>query len=280
MRTRTPTVAGAFYPREVDKLTDTIRSCFLDTRGPGMLPPRQEVKGNFPGIVCPHAGYMFSGPVAANSFYEISHQKPDLVIIVGPNHWGIGCNVSSMTECEWETPLGKVQVDDKYAKKLKEKTQIVELDFVSHAKEHSLEVQLPMLQSIFNHQFTILPIIMIDQSKNTAIQLGKAVANIAAENPRCLIIGSSDFTHYEPNSFAYEQDKSLIDPMLELNIDEFYSVLTKKQVTACGYGAMAATMQACKDIGCSSGTLLKYATSGDVTGEKDSVVGYASITFS
>lgn len=136
-----------------------------------------------------------------------------------------------------------------------------------------------MLQEIFSHKFKILPIILIDQSRNTAIEIGKFIAMIA-KTRKTIIIGSSDFTHYEPNDFAHEQDKSIIDPIVNLDIDKFYSTLQEKQISACGYGAIASTMIACKELGATKGTLVKYATSGDITGDKSSVVGYASIVFS
>ena len=124
----------------------------------------------------------------------------------------------------------------------------------------------------------ILPIGLISQDKNTAIKIGHAVAKIA-KSKNAMIIGSSDFTHYEPNDFAYAQDKALIETILNMDIDAFYKVLEEKQVTACGYGAIASTIIACKELGATKSTLLKYATSGDLSGEKTSVVGYGSIVF-
>jgi AmmeMemoRadiSam system protein B len=136
-----------------------------------------------------------------------------------------------------------------------------------------------MLQEIYSHKFKILPIILIDQGYYAARNIGEALAKIA-KTKKTIIIGSSDFTHYEENSFAYKQDKLLIKPILDLDVEKFYSVLQENQISACGYGAIASTMIACKELGASKGTLLKYATSGDVAGDKSSVVGYASITFS
>jgi AmmeMemoRadiSam system protein B len=136
-----------------------------------------------------------------------------------------------------------------------------------------------MLQEIYSHKFKILPIILIDQGYIAAKEIGKALAKIA-KTKKTIIIGSSDFTHYEENSYAYKQDELLIEPILDLDVERFYSVLQENQISACGYGAIASTMVACKELGASKGTLLKYATSGDVAGDKSSVVGYASISFS
>ncbi len=277
MQVRTPAVAGMFYPNETQEVKKLVHDCFLHPFGPGKIPPNNEKKKIY-GVICPHAGYVYSGPIACHSFYSISSDPIDLFIIVGPNHWGIGCNVASMKDCSWETPLGKVEVDSESVTELSNLSEIVELDFFSHTKEHSLEVQIPILQQVFSKGFKILPIALIDQSKNIAIELGKCIAKIA-KNKNSMIIGSSDFTHYEQNDFAHKQDKALIEPILNLDLDRFYEVLEEKKVTACGYGAMATTMVACKELGATKGELLKYATSGDVSGDKSSVVGYGSLIF-
>lgn len=276
MQIRTPAVAGMFYPSEKNELKESIHQCFLHSFGPGKLPPTEEKKKIY-GVICPHAGYLYSGPIACHSFYSISSESPELFIIIGPNHWGVGCNVAAMKDCSWETPLGQVEVDSDAASELSKISNIVDLDFFSHTKEHSLEVQVPMLQEVYS-KFKILPIILIDQEKNAAEEIGKAIATISKQK-NSMIIGSSDFTHYEPNEFAHDQDKALIEPILDLDVDQFYKVLYEKNVTACGYGAIASTMIACKKLGATKGELLKYATSGDVTGDTSSVVGYGSIIF-
>ena len=276
MQIRTPAAAGMFYPGDSNQLKKTIQECLVHDFGPGKTIKQQN---DIVGIICPHAGYMYSGPVACHSFQSIVSKQPELFIIVGPNHWGLGCNVASMKDCQWQTPIGLVDVDSEASDELKNISDVVEIDFFSHTKEHSLEVQIPMLQEFFQHKFKILPIALIDQEKETAIKIGHAIAEIAKKK-NTMIIGSSDFTHYEPNEFAHEQDKALIDTILKMDIDEFYKVLREKQITACGYGAIAATMIASKDLGATKGTLLKYATSGDISGEKTSVVGYGSIVFS
>ena len=277
MQIRTPAVAGMFYPKEKNELKTMIHDCFLHPFGSGKIPPNDE--HNVLGIICPHAGYMYSGPVATNSFYSISSQKPELVIIIGPNHWGIGCSIAAMKEGMWQTPLGDVEVDMESAIAINKISKHIELDFFSHTKDHSLEVQIPMLQEIYSHKFKILPIILINQEYKAAKEIGSAIAKIA-KMKKTIIIGSSDLTHYEENSYAHKQDKSLIEPILNLDVDKFYSILQENQVSACGYGAIASTMIACKELGATKGSLLRYATSGDVTGEKNSVVGYASIAFS
>ncbi len=134
------------------------------------------------------------------------------------------------------------------------------------------------MQETFSNKFKILPIALVNQNQDVAIEVGKAMAKIA-QKKKTMIIGSSDFTHYEQNDFAHKQDKALIEQILKMDVDGFYDVLHKRQVTACGYGAIAATMIASKELGATKGTLLRYATSGDITGDKSSVVGYGSIIF-
>jgi AmmeMemoRadiSam system protein B len=278
MQVRTPAVAGMFYPKTKQELERIIKNCFLHKHGPGMLPPLYQEKKIF-GIICPHAAYQYSGPIAANSYYEISSQKPDLVILIGPNHWGIGQDIASMKDCTWRTPIGDVDVDTEAAIEINKISKFVELDFFSHTRDHCLEVQIPMLQETFLHKFKILPVILADQSIKIAIELGKSIARIA-KSRKTIVIGSSDFTHYETNDFAYKQDKALIDTIVDLDVNKFYNTLQEKQISACGYGAIASTMIACKELGATNGTLIKYATSGDISGDKSSVVGYASIVFS
>ena len=276
MQIRTPAVAGMFYPGEKNELKETIHDSFVHEFGPGKIPPSNSKKKIY-GVVCPHAGYVYSGPIACNSFYAISSKSTNLFIIVGPNHWGIGCNVASMKDATWQTPLGNVEVDSDSATELAKFSEIIDLDFFSHTKEHSLEVQVPILQEMYS-EFKILPIVLIDQSITAAKEVGAAMAEIAKKK-NAMIIGSSDFTHYEENDFAHKQDKALIEPILKMDVEGFYKVLNEKRVTACGYGAIAATMIACKELGATKGELLKYATSGDITGDKSSVVGYGSIIF-
>ena len=275
MQIRTPAVAGMFYPSEKNKLTKLIEDCFLHSFGPGKNP--KKIGKKIFGIICPHAGYVYSGPIACHSVNSISSESPELFIIIGPNHWGIGRSVATMTDCIWETPLGNVEVDSESAKEISQLSQNIESDFFSHTREHSLEVQIPILQKTFSN-FKILPISLVNQSKEIAKDVGSTIAKIAKKK-NVMIIGSSDFTHYEPNEFAHEQDLALIEPILEMDVDKFYDVLQKRKVTACGYGAIASTIIACKELGATKGELLKYATSGDVTGDTSSVVGYGSIVF-
>ena len=277
MEVRTPAVSGTFYPDDQKELKSLIHNCFTHPIGPGKMPPTGSDQKIY-GVICPHAGFVYSGPVACHSFYSISSSTSKLAIITGPNHYGIGQSIASMIDASWKTPLGLMEVDSESALELRNGLDILELDSFSHSKEHSIEVQVPMLQETFSHEMKILPVSLINQEQKTAIKVGSAIAKIAQKKD-ALLIGSSDFTHYEENEFAHRQDLALIDPILKLDVDEFYKILKERHVTACGFGAIASTMIACKELGATEGKLLKYATSGDVSGDKSSVVGYASIIF-
>lgn len=273
---REPVVAGQFYPERKDDLENMIKSCIEHEYGPGHQPTESNQKVY--GIVCPHAGYVYSGPTACHSYKSIASQNPELVIIIGPNHFGVGEDAATMIDAQWKTPLGMVEVDSESAKEVAKISKIIEIDEYSHSQDHSLEVQVPMLQSILSNKFQILPIILRAQNIETARDVGNAVAEIAKKK-NTIIVASSDFTHYEENSFAHSQDKALIEPILNMDVERFYQVLMEKQVTACGYGAMASAIIACKNLGATKGELLSYATSGDVSGDTSSVVGYGAIKF-
>lgn len=274
---RKPAVSGLFYPSKKEELLQTIKSLFLDSKfGPGALPPTRE-KARIYGIISPHAGYIYSGAVAASAFYEISSSNFDTVVIIGPNHYGIGTEVGTMKEGIWITPIGKTRIDEALAREISDYCDIVKFDPIAHSRDHCIEVQIPFLQYI-NEGATILPIILRNQDKNTSIELGKCLAKLI-KNRNVMLIASSDLTHYEPNDRAYAKDTKLISSISRMNISHFYSVLENSRVTACGYGAIATVMSAAKEIGAVTGKLVRYATSGDITGDISSVVGYSSILF-
>lgn len=275
---RTSVVAGIFYPREPLELKQLIEQSFRDRNfGPGRMPPSGS-KRRIYGIVSPHAGYVYSGAVAANGYYEISSIDFDNVVMIGPNHYGIGTGVAIMHKGVWETPLGQVEINPSLASEISKYSDIADFDDLAHSRDHCLEVQIPFLQYIKRNEFKIVPIVLILQDRETAINIGKSIAQTTA-NSKTLLIASSDFTHYESNSEAYRKDGELIKAILSLDISKFYSVLERFAVSACGYGAIASTMKAAKDLGATKGELLKYATSGNITGDMNAVVGYSSIIF-
>src|SRR5713101_550200 len=181
MKVRKPAVAGTFYPASEAQLKEAIKGSYTHRLGPGSLPSiaRPAMTRGLKACVCPHAGYAYSGPVAAHSYLDVSGlAKPDLVVVVGPNHYGIGSGVATYGEGEWETPLGKVRVDDVASKKIVKLTGIVDIDPEAHRREHSIEVQLPFLQHLYGGSFGFLPISLAFQDKATARDLGKGLAEL------------------------------------------------------------------------------------------------------
>jgi AmmeMemoRadiSam system protein B len=272
-------VAGSFYPSDPTELKALIHSCYLQKLGPGALPPSKATSGGLVACVVPHAGYEYSGPVAAHSYLHVSSLRdPEVLVVVAPNHYGIGSGVSSMDGGAWETPLGQVKVDSANARRLAEVTGIVEFDPVSHRHEHSLEVQLPFLQEIYGNGVPLVPLSLAFQDMGTAQEIGKGLKSIL-EGKRAVLVASSDLTHYERADQAREKDLALVDHIESLDTESFYSTLDRLEITACGFGAIASVMEAVKLLGFTKGELLKYATSGDTTGDNTQVVGYAAIRF-
>jgi AmmeMemoRadiSam system protein B len=278
---RAPAVAGMFYPDNARELRALIDHSFRNQHfGPGRAPPSTG-KRKIYGIVSPHAGYVYSGAVAANGFYEVSSIDFQDVIMVGPNHYGIGSWVAAMKDGTWETPLGEVQVNSQLAEKIAGRSAALDFDDYAHSRDHCLEVQLPFLQYI-KQDFKIVPVVLISQRSDIAFDLGNAISKTIMEKDTLestMLLASSDFTHYEPNREAHRKDGELIKTILALDINKFYAVLERLNVSACGYGAIATMMVAARNLGATRGELLKYATSGDITGEISAVVGYSSIVF-
>ena len=274
-----PAVAGMFYPDNRRELESQIQQSFLDFRfGPGRLPPSGKQRKVY-GIVSPHAGYQYSGAVAANGYYEVSSLGFENAVMVGPNHYGIGSGIAAFKEGEWETPLGSVSINAEFASQLARESGVIDFDDFAHSRDHCLEVQVPFLQFL-NKNIQIVPVVLIMQDIDTAYSVGEAIADTVSDSSQqALIIASSDLTHYEPNEDAHRKDSELIKPILSLDVSKFYAVLERLDVSACGYGAIASAMVAAKRLGATKGELLRYATSGDVTGDRSAVVGYSSIVF-
>jgi hypothetical protein len=276
---RKPAVAGQFYPADPVELSELVDRCYLHPLGPGRSPPAPRTKADVVAVVCPHAGYVYSGPVAAHSFLHVSSlSDPDLIVIVAPNHYGIGSGVSTFKSGEWETPLGRLRVDSRAAEQLASIAGIVAFDPAAHRLEHSLEVQLPFLQRIYGDSAPILPVSLIFQDIDTARTLASALADLL-RGRKAVVIASSDLTHYEPADVAREKDTALLQHVLRMDLEGFYSTLERLDVTACGYGAIATVMETSRSLGLSRSELLKYATSGDTSGDNLQVVGYGALRF-
>ncbi len=297
-RVRQPQAAiWGFYPLDRSALLRELERCFTDGRlGPGSI-PRRSVSSKMKSIVggiAPHAGYVFSGPCAAWLYKEIGEavERVDTVIIMGSNHTGYGGAITTTTHySEWATPLGSIEVDTEFISELKELYPALSDDMLAHAREHSVEVQLPFLQYVLGSEFKLVPIVVKDISYVEAHDFAHSLfKTIRALERRVLVIVSSDFTHHGP-AYGYvlfreniaarvrELDLEFIKRIVELNTQEFLKLIRKYDATVCGYGAIAIAMEYTK-LANASARLLKYYNSADVTGEEDMVVGYASIELS
>jgi AmmeMemoRadiSam system protein B len=271
---KTPVAAGTFYESDKEKLIQQIENCFKHKFG-----PKKIQKEEFIATVVPHAGYVYSGPVAAWSYSRIAKQN---YIIIGPNHHGMGPRFSIMKEGIWKTPLGEVAIDNNMAEKLVKKCNLLEYDVLAHQYEHSIEVQLPFLQFRFGNDFRFVPISVLNQFADEDFlencrYVGKVIGDALSKEKNWSIIASSDFSHYIPQETAEKIDKKLIKTIEKLDEEKFFENIRKSDASICGFGPIAIAMVASKKLGAKKGKLLCYKTSGNITGDLTSVVGYASI---
>lgn len=264
---RLPIVAGRFYEGSESGLKKQIESCFLHSLGPGVLPKLGHGR-KIKGAIIPHAGYAYSGPIAAHVSNALAHDGfPDSFIVIGPSHTGFGSMVA-ITKEDFKTPLGKVQIDQKLAKKLWK--GIIDNDLMAHNNEHSIEVILPFLQFI-KKDIKFVPICMRFQDYQTAIEVGEIIRK-AIKGRDTVVIASTDFTHYESKEIARNKDKLALEKILTLDPKGLFEVVKRNNISMCGYGPVMAMLHA---VNGEKATLLKYATSGDIMPMKD-VVGYGA----
>ena len=280
MKSRNPSQAGTFYPGTSSSLRSEIERCFLHEFGPGKIPKvRKDSIGSIKALVSPHAGYSYSGPVAAHSYYALASEgTPESVIILGPNHTGMGSGVSIMTEGKWLTPLGELSIDTEIAESICKTSSIIDVDEKAHLNEHSIEVQLPFLQYLYDESVSFVPICMMMQDLETSVDLGNAIAESIHER-KALVLASSDMTHFEGGKIAEVKDREAIDAILKLDEAELFRVIESKMISMCGYGPVISAISCGKKLGAKKAKLLSYKTSGDMTGDHSSVVGYASLIF-
>lgn len=277
---RKPAVAGYFYESDENLLRERIKWCYTHPVGPGRIPTKLGDKRSIKGLISPHAGYEFSGPVAAFSYLELAEDGvPETVLILCPNHTGMGSGLSTMTEGSWLTPLGEVPIDTEFAEKLVSNYPLLDDEPSAHLREHSCEVQLPFLQEL-GQDFKLVPICMMMQDLETSQELGRAIAATVDELDRdMVIIASTDFTHQMPHEVAEAQDAKVLEAIETFDEEEMIKRIITNNVTMCGYGPVATTMAASKAMGARDARILKYATSGDTSGNYTSVVGYGSALF-
>lgn len=279
---RKPAVAGMFYPDDSEELVKTIEDCFLHSFGPGKIPDIESFEGNdYPvNVMVPHAGFQYSGTIAAHSYCELAKNGfPEVFIIIGPNHTGLGSEVSVFNKGEWITPLGNIQVDEEFADTLISFSDFASADFAAHMREHSIEVQLPFLQ-YFSNDFKIVPVVLGSQTISAANDLVAAILKAGEKLGKSYcVIASSDLSHFNIQERANKVDGFVLEDIE--NMDEFKLLeeIIQYNITMCGYGPVMTTMILSKMCGKNTSEILAYKTSGDISGDLSSVVGYASGIF-
>jgi len=267
---RQPAVAGYFYPAGKEELKRTIESFQKDFTPPIKARPAK-------GAVLPHAGYVYSGKVAAQTVFSSKFQNT--FIILGPNHTGLGKSYSMMTEGSWQTPLGTVTIDTEIAQSLLDGSRYFAQDTLAHQSEHSIEVIIPFLQTVYR-EFKIIPIIIAHSPGNVYKEIGVEIADVIEKNHwqnRISILASSDMTHYESHESAKRKDSLAIESMIQLDSESLLKKVKEHDITMCGVGPVVITMEALKAQGAKQADLISYQTSGDVAGDHSSVVGYAGL---
>ena len=263
---RPPAVAGRFYPSESKELARQIAE-FAPAASAGKTVAR--------GCVVPHAGYLYSGHVAGAVFSLL--EVPARCILLGPRHYPRGEAMAILSQGSWRTPLGDAAIDTELAAELMRVCPRLREDAVAHEREHSLEVQIPFLQSLAL-DFRFVPVVLGEDRYALLEELGHAVAQVvAAQRERVLVIASTDMNHYENDASTRAKDEMAIAPMLRLDPRGLYDTVRGEGITMCGYAATTAMLVAMRDLGAEKAELVRYATSGDITGERDEVVGYAGL---
>lgn len=263
---RKPAVAGYFYPERAGKLRAMIET---------MVDPRAE-KEKAIAVVSPHAGYVYSGPVAGAVFSSVV--LPDLFVILGPSHRGTRALFAIAAQGVWQTPLGEIPVQSEVAKLIMNHSPLIEEEESAHALEHSLEVQLPFIQ-YFKKGFAIVPVCVSHQASFEDLDelAGAVVAGLKKCGQDSLIVASTDMSHYVSQETAKQKDFLAIQRILALDARGLYAIVREEDISMCGYQPTAAAIMAAKSLGAKKAELIRYQTSGETTGDYDEVVGYAGL---
>lgn len=269
---RHPAVAGRFYPADPDDLRAEVQSFLAPS------PAADHAPVHAIGCIAPHAGYMYSGHVAGSVFARI--QIPQRCIVLCPNHTGMGRPLAIMSEGAWETPLGEVPIDHELAAALKQRFSMLQEDSAAHRAEHAAEVELPFLL-MRQPKLTFVPIALGTGQLDVLEALGIALADVVAtEKDSVLIVASSDMNHYESDAITRAKDHRAIERILTLDPRGLHDVVTQQHISMCGFGTAVAMLTAARKLGAKSAELVKYATSGEVSGDYNRVVGYAGVIVS
>jgi MEMO1 family protein len=271
---RTPAVAGRFYPARAEELLRDIRQYTSPLK---TTVERRHVAAI--GCVAPHAGYIYSGRVAGVVYSRM--EIPECCVILCPNHTGKGRPLAVMANTMWQTPLGEVAADADLGTRLLHRFPALQEDSDAHRSEHGIEVQLPFLQTQ-QPGLRIVPIVVGTSDFDVLSGLGEALADVIAHREKdslekTLIIASSDMNHYESDAVTRVKDRNAIERVLAMDARGLWEVVINEDISMCGFGPTIVMMTAARLRGATSATLVKYATSGEVSGDYDSVVGYAGI---
>ena len=278
---RSAQYAGSFYDNRPDVLLTSLNNCFKGPFGPQQLPDDVEkIEKPIPFFLAPHAGYIYSGPVAAWSYLELSkYPHPETVIILGPNHTGFGAEIGVPKEVKtWSTPFGDVEIDHDLIDKMVNASNHISKNDLSHAREHSIEVQLPFLQFVLTEPFKLVPISLLNQGLDAAMLLGEVISEVCKDE-NIVVIASSDFSHYESHETAKDKDTKVLEAIEKMDVKAMYDTKYNLNVSMCGYGPVGATIEAALKTNRTKCKILSYATSGDVSGMKRQVVGYGAAAF-
>lgn len=227
------------------------------------------------GVMSPHAGYDYSGPVAGELWSKVV--VPETVVILAPNHHGMGELFSIWPEGSWRTPLGEVQIDQEITNAITERCPLVQQDPSAHGREHSAEVQVPFMQ-YFRDDVKLAAIVIADHRLEPLQQLGEALAEVIAGMTREVpVVASSDLSHFETQAKANELDKMALDEVVAMDEEGLWRVVHSKGISMCGVSPTIAMLTCAKKLGATEAALLRYQTSGDVTGDRSRVVGYGAV---
>jgi MEMO1 family protein len=269
---RHPAVAGRFYPGDPDDLRAEARGYLSQASAANQAPVRAV------GCIAPHAGYMYSGHVAGAVFARV--EVPRRCIVLCPNHTGKGRALAVMSDGAWQTPLGDVPIDTELAGALKRRFPALQEDSAAHRAEHAAEVELPFLL-LRQPELRFVPIALGTGQFEVLEQLGKVLGDVvAAQKDPVLIVASSDMNHYESDAVTRVKDHRAIERILTLDPRGLFDVVTQQEISMCGFGPAVAMLTSARLLGAKSAELVKYATSGDVAGDRDTVVGYAGVVVS
>lgn len=265
-------IAGTWYPGQPDRLQATVQACIDNADQP-------ELPGDVIGLIAPHAGYRYSGPVAGHAFKTVQGRHFDRVVVISPLHQYYPYPVLTSAHQAYQTPLGEIPLAEDILAQINanlERKSNISLAAIGNDEEHSLEIELPFLQIALDGPFELIPIMLRDQTRQISQALGQTLAEVLKDDESCLLVASSDLSHFYPESTAHRLDHRVLDAITDFAPARLFDLKNSGQGQACGLAPMAVVLWACEALGADQVTLLKYDTSAASTGDSSSVVGYGA----